>query len=145
MRNSKVLKITHFRNKGEARILSVAFENGDSGEYFDAKGYLPFVEGDRISYELTPSRYANQPPHIKVLDDQIPAPFEAAPGPRRGRDEAMISAVAIVKSALEGGSISIAEAPQHIRELHEFFNNFTPVNHGTNQENSQPGGAPRYT
>ena len=133
MMAAKVMSTNFLKHKeGTARVYMVGMDNGVEGEYFTKSGFLPFEIGDSISFETKPSKFPGQPVHILLLDTNVFPSMAIAQDPvkkapvKQYKDEAMISAVAICKSALEGRGMRIEEVQDHITDLHRFFLNFKP-------------------
>lgn len=125
----------HIKDVGQAKVYQVGFENGVQGEYFAPSG-LPLSVGQVIEFAMEPSKFQGKPPHVKPLSTncQVQANF-MSPGEvqearnKQGRtasEEAMISAVAICKSALEGRGLTHEKAKEYIEEMHHFFMGFRP-------------------
>ena len=133
MMAAKVLSAQYVKIVGDtSRVYMIGLDNGVEGEYFAPNGALPFAVGDSISFETKPSKFIGKPLHIKLIDTNVLPQMEILPYPnkkaytKQGKDEAMISAVAICKSALEGRGLQIEDVKSHIEDLHHFFLNFKP-------------------
>lgn len=143
MTTARIVAAQHQRAKGTDHIYNLHLSNGDAGEYFAKNGIVPFEVGDAINYKIEPSRFSNQPPHIKLLpvnsfrDDELPAvPASNGHGKqasiwqnsrKSAEEEAMISAIAICKSALEGRGLTPDKVKEFITEMYNFFLNFKPI------------------
>lgn len=125
MTASKLVAAPFVKDKGPAKIFMLTFEDGTSGEYFSQAGTLPFLVGDILHFDVAESQFLGKPKHIKINTMTNGTNGEDKPSKNPQKD-ASISALAIVKSCLEGRLIDKSEVKELYDDMFHFFYYFKP-------------------
>lgn len=116
MKSAKVTSVTYkksFNGKnGELHVFSVAFDNGDNGEYLDGKNPQSyFIAGQTAQYIIEPRD--GYPSNIKKAASASSRPSRPTDNPEVFKfDKALIVAQASIKAAVElivNGKIDVSQ------------------------------------